>query len=97
MLLATNIIDDGSKLYTKQIHVYSGKVYAEIIYQNKETEWDRATKIWVCSLHKSFGPYFIGDSVREKDLIAAHKWADEQLALINKYCTNKLSKAQHIR
>lgn len=95
MLLNTNKINDNSKTYQKQIHVYDGRVYAEIIYQDNKTDYDEYD-LWYCSLHKSFGSFFVSSTVREKDLIAAHKWADEQLELLNKYTTTKLSKCNYI-
>lgn len=96
MLIGNNKVNDDSKTYTKQIHVYSGKIYAEIIYQDKETEYNYASKLWCISLSKEFGSNW-SSSVKEKDLIKAHNWADEQLILLNKYAINKLEKANVIK
>lgn len=96
MTLTENMINDNSRIYTKQIHVYNGIVYAEIIYQDKKTEYEYQSDLWYCSLHKSFGSIW-NKSVKEKDLVNAHKWADNQLELLNKYATKKLSKAECIK
>lgn len=95
MQLGENLIDNGSRTYAKQIHVYGSNVYAEIIYQDKETEYDHLLKLWYLTMSKTFGSAFRG-SPREKDYIKAHKWADEQLELLNKYGTKKLSKEHNL-
>lgn len=95
-LLTTNLVNDNSKTYAKQIHPYGGKVYAEIIYQDSKTELDRRIDLWHCSMHNSFGKYW-RKAPREQDYIDAHKWADEQLALLQKYGIQKLEKAECLR
>jgi len=91
MTLLTSIKE--GREYTKQISVYGGKVYAEIIYLNAETDKEDSVDLWLCSLHKSFGRMWASEP-REKDYQAANAWADEQLALLEKYTTAKVKEAQ---
>lgn len=93
-----------TQVYTKQISVYGGKVYADIFYIDRDTEfvseswnyrYDRSEEYWYCSASKSFGNWW-RSTPREQDFIDAHTWADEQLKLIEKYCTVKIQKATQV-
>lgn len=95
MLLNDNRVNDNSKTYAKQIHPYNGKVYAEIIYQSKETDYDWQSKLWYVSMYKSFGSSW-NSAPREKDYINAHEWCDEQLRLLSEYGVVKIQQAQFI-
>lgn len=93
----TSLKIEPTNTYAKQISAYNGYVHAEIIYTNEETDVDYSLGrgFWYCSLRKSFGSAF-RSAPREKDYISANKWADEQLELLQKYCTVKVKKSQCI-
>ena len=96
MLLATNKVNNNSKTYTKQISTYNGIVYAEIIYQDEDTDYKKGSNFWYCSAHKNFSGGMFNRDAREIDWINAHKWADSQLALMDKYGTKKECKSNNI-
>lgn len=83
------------KLYTAQLVPYHGKVRADIICHH-DSMYDVGTKLWLTSMHKSFGSMW-NSAPREKDWIAAKKWAEEQLDLISKHGTNVVAKPQYLR
>lgn len=93
--IMTSLKVEENRTYTKQVSAYNGYVQAEIIYSDKETDYDYGGKLWYCSLRKTFGSTFRA-APREKDYIAANKWADEQLELLQKYCTVKVKKSECI-
>lgn len=86
-------------VYTAQITPYRGRVYAEIICNNKDSHlglYDRKWNEWQTVLNKGFGRYFANEP-REKDWVAATAWINGQLSLIEKYGTAILAKPTFIR
>jgi len=83
--------------YSAQITPYHGKVNAEIIRKDKETGfYSNKIDCWLTVMDKEFGSMW-HKSPREKDWVAATKWVEEQLALIEKYGTVMVTKPEHLR
>lgn len=95
MALLTSLNVEPKKTYMKQISVYGSKVHIEIIYTDKKTDWNRSVDLWYCSMRKEFGSMWRSEP-NEKDYQDAHKWADEQLNLLEKYGTVKVKQAEYI-
>lgn len=80
------------RTYTKQIHAYDRYVYAEIVYNDPDTErhFMSGHPMWIVCNSKRFGSFW-SSKPTEQDFIDAHAWCDEQLELLNKYGTVKVT------
>jgi hypothetical protein len=81
--------------YTAQIAPYHGKVHAEIIKRNPDTG-GREGDLWLTIMDKSFGKSR-NSTPREEDYVAANKWVEEQLVLINKHATTLVTTPKFLR
>jgi hypothetical protein len=85
---------EGS-IYTAQISTYNKKVNAEILCKDNDFHESRLN-LWLCVMHKSFSPRW-GKELTEKEWIAASKWVEEQLGLVEKHGTVLVTKPNFLR
>lgn len=83
--------------YTAQITPYHGKVNAEIIMcDRKPGFYETKLDLWLTVMDKSFGRSYASQP-REKDYLAAQKWVNEQLELIEKHATVMVTKPSFLK